>query len=69
MIILHRNISCCYSLELPHHGTSNEWPQPNRLLRTDRLYFEEVQWSSGRASDLEREVGGSILTQVAVLYP
>ena len=32
------------------------------------LYGMEALWPSGRASDSAREVVGSILTQVAVLY-
>ena len=33
-LFLHKNIHCGYSLEVPHQGASNEYPQPMFSLRT-----------------------------------
>ena len=34
MLILHKNVSCGYSLEMPQQGTSNEFPQ--------LIFYEEI---------------------------
>ena len=33
--VLHKNICCGYSLEAPHRGSSNEYPQHMFLLLKD----------------------------------
>ena len=35
-LFLHRNICCGYSLEVPHRGTSNEYPQHMFLLKKEK---------------------------------
>ena len=37
-LLLHKNICCGYSLEVPHRGTSNEYPQHMFLWRKKKNY-------------------------------
>ena len=36
-LFLHKNIWCGYSLEAPHQGTSNEYPQKNMHIFMEKL--------------------------------
>ena len=38
-LFLHKNICCGYSLEVPHWGTSNEYPQHMFLWRNKKNIF------------------------------
>ena len=49
---------------LKHSTDGQSTVKTNTIMR-----LRKARWPSGRASDPERQVGGSILTQVAVLYP
>ena len=54
-MFLHKNICCGYSLEVPHRGTSNEYPQhmfsrsydKNVYLIPPHISFEQIIFSYG----------------------